>query len=135
MAGNTVYNTVCRQVGFKVCKEGRALGFKVVKEGRASLKAQAGSKVFKAGMAFGFKIFKAGRALETAATSKASVVAAVAAEAAAAEQSTNPTIYFYVEMSTHVFQHFNSKTISINALTGICHFKDEESFKGGNMEH
>ena len=55
------------------------MGFKVVKAGRARLKA--GSKVFKVGMAFGFKIFKAGRALETAATSKASVVAAVAAEA------------------------------------------------------
>ena len=66
MAGNTVHNTVCRQVGFKVCKAGRALGFKVVKAGRARLKA--GSKVFKVGMAFGFKIFKAGRALETAAT-------------------------------------------------------------------
>ena len=39
------------------------------------------------------------------------------------------------KMSTHVFQHFNSKPISRNALTGISHFKDKESFKGGNMEH
>ena len=51
------------------------MGFMVVKAGRARLKA--GSKVCLAGMAFGFKIFKAGRALEMAATSKASVVAAV----------------------------------------------------------
>ena len=62
------------------------MGFKVVKEGRARLKA--GSKVFKARVALGFKIFKAGRALDfkvvkagrasqTAATSKAAVVAAV----------------------------------------------------------
>ena len=62
MAGNTVHNTVCQQVGFKVCKAGRALGFKVFQAGRA-----LGFKIFKAGR-LGFNVVKAGRALETVAT-------------------------------------------------------------------
>ena len=75
-----------RNLGFKVFKAGRASDYKIFKAGRAFflgfretvLKAgrALSFKVFKAGRALGFKIFKAGRALETAATSKAAVVAA-----------------------------------------------------------